>query len=86
MMNTNTLVSPLLRLGRRQPDIVRQLKCCLWVALEGLKVHDQVVLDREDRIVGEVLALPVENLGRQGAVGVLADLFLCVSLLPESDA
>jgi hypothetical protein len=61
-------------LKRRHLEVIRQLKLGLWIALKGLKVHQQRILDRKHGVVFYVLAVAVENLRNDGFVAGCSEL------------
>lgn len=58
----------------RQRNIKLQLQRSLRVSLPRHKRHAELVLDCKDGVVGEVLAVLVENLGGEGLVVLGLDL------------
>lgn len=63
-----------LSLRPRQRNIVLELQRSLGVALARRKRDSQFVLDGEDGVDGEVLAVLVEDLGGEGLVAFGLDL------------
>ena len=57
-------------------NVVLELLLCLRVALTRQEFHDQRVFDREDRVVIEILAVLVEDLGGDRLVSLFQDLHL----------
>lgn len=70
---------------RHQLDVVVELKTSLRVILARHKVHYQGVLDREDRVVGQILILAVEDLGGQRTVAFLGSLDIVSSVFYQQD-
>lgn len=71
--------------ARHQLGVVVELKTSLRVILARHKVHHQGVLDREDRVVGQILILAVEDLGGQRTVAFLGSLGIVSLVLYEED-
>lgn len=58
----------------RQDDVVLELELSLVVALEGLEVDDEVVLDGEDGVSGQPGVVLGIQLGRAALVVLVCDL------------
>lgn len=59
---------------RRQNNGIVQFQLRLRVTIQWIEVHDQAVFDSEHRIVVQVLALAVEDLGCYWLVAVFLSL------------
>lgn len=55
-------------LVRRKPEVIRKLKVRLGVTLSRQKVDNERVLDRKDRVVGNVLVPSIKDLGNDWLV------------------
>lgn len=69
-------------LGRSKQDIVLELQSRLFVALSRLEFDNQGIFDGEYRVVIQVLALRVKDLGGDGLVPLMDDL--CTRLVRET--
>jgi hypothetical protein len=67
-----------------QLNVILEFKSRLGVILPRDKVHNERVLDGEDRVIVQVLVLAVEDLGSQRAVAFLGSLGEYISLSPTS--
>lgn len=62
---------------RRRPhqlNIIVQLKTSLRIILARHEIHDQRILDRKHRVIGQVFILGIEDLRREGLVAVICSL------------
>lgn len=57
-----------------EKDVVGELESGIWVALERDEVHDEVILDGEDGVGGQIWVVGWEDLGGDGDVVVVGDL------------
>lgn len=57
-----------------EKDVVGELESSIWVALERDEVYDEVILDGEDGVSGQIWVISWENLSGDGDVVVVGDL------------
>ena len=64
----------LLSLYGRKLYIVSQLECRIGVTIQWLEVNDKIILDSKYRVIKQILASLIEDLGCQGRIPVIAGL------------